>query len=353
MNEHTLIRHILSVSLLLTIALFLLPLFLVSPIDAAAPTYTPSAPAALSSTVSAPPAVPSPVEAPATPVEHDPLDPQLTLRVLQGGEAREMTLEYYLQGVLRAEMPASFAPEALKAQAVAARTYTLYKLQTGNHGDNADICTDPGCCQAWLAEDTARQNWGSEADTYEAKIRSAVSSTDGQAMYYGGAPILAAFHASSSGLTRPAGQVWQSDLPYLQAATSPENGDTIPNYHSRMEFSADSFRSAVLAACPEANLSGSMDTWLKNAVTDSAGNVDTLQVGGVTMRGTRLRGILGLRSACFDWAVENGLLVFYVTGYGHGVGMSQYGANAMATSGATWQEILTHYYTGISIHSFQ
>ena len=347
MNKFSLLRSVLAVSLLLTIALFLLPLFLVSPIDTAAPTYKPSAPVPLASTLPAPDIIP-----PAA-VESTPLDPQVTLQVLQSGEVTDMTLDHYLQGVLRAEMPASFAPEALKAQAVAARTYTLYKLKTGSHGQNADICTNPGCCQAWLAEDIARQNWGTEADAYESKICSAVSDTDGQAMYYGGAPILAAFHSSSSGLTRPAGQVWQSDLPYLQAATSPESGDTIPNYHSRVEFSADSFRSAVLAACPEANLSGNMDSWLKNAVTDSVGNVDTLQVGGVTMRGSRLRSILGLRSACFDWAVENNHLVFYVTGYGHGVGMSQYGANAMANEGATWQEILTHYYTGISIHSFQ
>ena len=347
MNKLTLLRSVLAVSLLLTIALFLLPLFLVSPIETAAPTYTPSTPVPLVSTLPASDIIPP------APIETTPLDPQVTLQVLQAGEVTDMTLDHYLQGVLRAEMPASFALEALKAQAVAARTYTLYKLEAGSHGQNADICTNPGCCQAWLAEDIARQNWGTEADAYEAKIRSAVSDTDGQAMYYGGAPILAAFHSSSSGLTRPAGQVWQSDLPYLQAATSPERGDTIPNYHSRVEFSADSFRSAVLAAYPEADLSGGMSSWLKNAVTDSAGNVDTLQVGGVTMRGTRLRSILGLRSACFDWAVENNRLVFYVTGYGHGVGMSQYGANAMANEGATWQEILTHYYTGISIHSFQ
>jgi len=353
MNKQALLRPVLSISLLLTIALFLLPLFLVSPIEAAAPAYEPAAPAPLASTLPAPSVVPAPSPSPAASVPDTPLDQQLTLRVLQDEQSTEMTLEHYLLGVLRAEMPASFAPEALKAQAVAARTYTLYKLQTGGHGESADICTNPGCCQAWLAESAARQNWGGSADAYEAKIRSAVSGTDGQAMYYGGAPILAAFHSSSSGLTRPSGQVWQSDLPYLQAATSPENGDSIPNYHSRVEFSADSFRSAVHSACPETDLSGSMDTWLKNAVTDSAGNVDTLQVGGVTMRGTRLRSILGLRSACFDWAVEDGKLVFYVTGYGHGVGMSQYGANAMALSGATWQEILTHYYTGISIHSFR
>lgn len=343
MHEQALLRPILS--LLLSAALFLLPLLLT-------PFPEPELPA---NRLPDPPAE-EPAEEPAEPLQPlppAPLDAGITLQVLEGTEVKTMTLEHYLLGVVRAEMPASFASEALKAQAVAARTYTLYKLQGSNHGQTADICTDPGCCQAWLGEEAARQNWGQTADAYETKIRAAVRETDGQTMYYGGQPILAAFHSSSSGLTRPAGQVWQSDLPYLQAASSPETGETVPNYHSRGEFTPEAFRAAVLAACPEADLSGSPEGWLRDARTDSAGNVDTLQVGGITMRGTRLRSILGLRSTCFDWAVEDGLLVFYVTGYGHGVGMSQYGANAMAENGADWQEILTHYYTGISIHDFQ
>jgi len=348
MNEQAPLRPAISLSLLLSAALFLLPLLLIpsmEPVLLPAETPAPLQPSE--------PADTSPAQTLPIPVLPTPLDAGLSLRVLRDGSAVTMTLEQYLLGVVRAEMPASFAPEALKAQVVAARTYTLYKLRGSNHGDTADICTDPGCCQAWLEESAARQNWGEAADAYEAKIRAAVRETDGQAMYYGGEPILAAFHSSSAGLTRPAGQVWQNDLPYLQAAASPEGGDSVPNYHSRVEFTADGFRSAVLAACPEADLSGGADAWLTDAVTDSAGNVDTLRVGGVLMRGTRLRSILGLRSACFDWAAEDGKLVFYVTGYGHGVGMSQYGANAMAAGGAAWQEILTHYYTGISIHSFQ
>ena len=166
MHEHTILRPILSISLLLTAALFLLPLVLVSPIEAAAPTYEPAAPAPLTAPIPVPSPVPSPAAPPAAPVPSTPVDRQLTLRVLQNGESSEMTLEHYLTGVLRAEMPASFAPEALKAQAVAARTYTLYKLQNEGHGESADICTDPGCCQAWLSEAAARQNWGESADTY-------------------------------------------------------------------------------------------------------------------------------------------------------------------------------------------
>ena len=136
-------------------------------------------------------------------------DRQQTLRVL--------TMEDYLMGVTAAEMPASVAEEALKAQAVAARTYTLYKLISGgNHGDTADICTDSTCCQAYISQEAARSSWGEQADALEEKIRTAVTDTDGEAILYGGVPILAVFHSSSAGLTRAAGQVWQNDLPYLQ-----------------------------------------------------------------------------------------------------------------------------------------
>lgn len=281
------------------------------------------------------------------------LDSGLALKVLDGETVREMTLGEYLVGVVRAEMPASFQQEALKAQAVAARTYTLYKLQTGgNHGDTADICTDSTCCQAYISEDRARANWGANADAYEQKIEDAVKETDGQAILYGGVPILAVFHSSSAGQTRKAGEVWQNDLPYLQAVASPEDGTVIPNYYSRVEFTGEAFKTAFLAACPEADLSGEMTGWLKNAVTDSAGSVEMVEVGGVTVKGSRLRSILGLRSACFEWEVEDGKLVFFVTGYGHGVGMSQYGANAMAEDGADYVEILTHYYTGVTVEAY-
>ena len=281
------------------------------------------------------------------------LDSRTTLRVLDGDTVTEMDLGTYLVGVVRAEMPASFELEALKAQAVAARTYTLYKIQTGgNHGEEADICTDSTCCQAYIAEDRARENWGDAADANEAKIETAVHDTDGETILYGGVPILAVFHSSSAGQTRSAGEVWVNDLPYLQSVSSPEPGDAIPNYYSRAEFTAEEFREKVMAALPEADLTGEMDTWLRNAVTDTAGSVETIEVGGVTVKGSTLRSILGLRSACFEWEVQEGKLVFFVTGFGHGVGMSQYGANEMAAEGADYKEILTHYYTGVTVEPY-
>lgn len=277
-------------------------------------------------------------------------DRQQTLRVLDGDTVRDMTMEDYLMGVTAAEMPASFAEEALKAQAVAARTYTLYKLISGgNHGDTADICTDSTCCQAYISQEAARSNWGEQADALEEKIRTAVTDTDGEAILYGGVPILAVFHSSSAGLTRAAGQVWQNDLPYLQPVDSPEASVSIPNYYSRVDFSPETIREKLLARIPAADLAGDQKTWLKNAVRDSAGSVETVEVGGVTVKGSTVRAALGLRSACFEWELQDGRFAFYVTGHGHGVGLSQYGANAMAEAGADYKTILTHYYTGVTV----
>ena len=330
------VNQSIAVSVLLLAALFLLPL-------AAAPQFR-------SVLFDREEAVDETEQNPLPPFVSGVLDAARPLRVLDGEDVLEMDLGTYLVGVVRAEMPASFETEALKAQAVAARTYTLNKLLTGgNHGEAADICTDFACCQAYLSEDKARTNWGENADANEAKIEAAVKDTDGQAALYGGEPILAVFHSSSAGLTRAAGEVWVNDLPYLQAVSSPEAGDSIPNYYSRVEFTPGELKDRLLAAFPGADLSGDLSGWLRNAVTDSAGSVDTVSVGGVTAKGAQVRTALGLRSACFTWEAQEGKMVFFVTGYGHGVGLSQYGANEMARQGADYQEIITHYYTGVTV----
>ena len=328
------LRQSFAVSAVLLAALFLLPLAVVAP-------FSPPAHAAAGSE---PPSAPQTAAAPLPAAE------SCTLRVLMGETVVEMDLEEYLLGVVRAEMPASFEPEALKAQATAARTYTLHKMRAGsNHAGGADVCTDATCCQAYIDEAAALANWGEQAEAYRLKTQQAVTETAGQVILYGGQPVLAAFHSSSAGLTRPAGEVWSSDLPYLQPVSSAETASDVPNYHSRAEFSAEAFKKAVWAAYPKADFSGSMDTWLKKVQRDAAGTVQTVEVGGLVLRGNALRSALGLRSACFEWEVQDGRFVFYVTGYGHGVGLSQYGANRMAKDGANWQEILLHYYTGVTV----
>lgn len=335
------VHQSIAVSALLLAALFLLPLAAASPV----PSTLFGREEPVDETEQADPPPPSPGGG---------LDAARKLRVLDGEAVLEMDLGTYLTGVVRAEMPASFEPEALKAQAVAARTYTLYKLLSGgNHGEDADICTDHTCCQAYLDEDGARANWGENADAWEAKVEAAVRDTDGEAVLYGGVPILAVFHSSSPGLTRAAGEVWQSDLPYLQAVSSPEAGERVPNYYSRVELTAEELKAKLQAAFPGADLSGGMESWLRDPAADGAGSVETLSVGGARVKGAQVRGALGLRSACFTWEVQGDKMVFFVTGYGHGVGLSQYGASAMAAAGADYREILTHYYTGVTVEAYR
>ena len=279
------------------------------------------------------------------------LDEQVTLTVWDGETVREMTVAEYLPGVVRGEMPATFGAEALKAQAVTARTYLYYKVTTGskpNHPEAA-VCMFPDCCAAYTAADKAAEKWGDKAEEYEAKIQQAVQATDGQVLLYGGEPILAAFHSSSDGVTANSGDVWVKDLPYLVSVSSPENGDSVPNYYSVKTVSAEEFQKTFTAAHAEAVFGEDPAQWIREVKHNDSGRVETLCVGGVTVEGTQMRSLYGLRSASFTAECTAQEVTFRVTGYGHGVGMSQYGANILAGEGKTWQEILHWYYTDVTI----
>lgn len=278
------------------------------------------------------------------------IDGEETIRVLTDAGVKKMSMSEYLQGVVRAEMPASFQQEALCAQAVTARTYTLYKIATGsNHGTAADVCTDHTCCQAYLDKSAAKQNWGKNATVYEQKIENAVAATDGETILYQNSPILAVFHSSSAGRTKGSGEVWTQDLPYLKSVSSPEKGKEIPNYYSRVTYTPSEFRKKFTAAYPKAKFSNNPSGWISNLQTTEGHNVKSVTIGGISISGARARKLFGLRSATFEPEVKDGRIVFYVTGYGHGVGMSQYGANELAKEGKDWKEIIRHYYTGITI----
>jgi stage II sporulation protein D len=270
---------------------------------------------------------------------------------MEDGGVEEMTMADYLWSVVAAEMPASFEKEALKAQAVTARTYTRWKMQTGqaNHPD-ADVCTDSSCCQAYLSREQAAAAWGGSAAAYQEKISAAVADTDGQIMTYQGQPIQAVFFSSAAGRTEDAVAVWGNEVPYLVGVDSPE-GEDVPNYHTQVTLSAEEFRAAFLAAYPQADLSGAPGGWFQNTVATASGAVATMDVGGVTVRGTQLRRLFSLRSASFTVETGEDTVTFQVTGYGHGVGMSQYGANALAQQGKTYQEILKWYYTGVELET--
>ena len=257
----------------------------------------------------------------------------------------------YLLGVLRAEMPASFEEEALKAQAIAARTYTLYRIRGGGSANhpNADACDDHTCCKAYLSAEQAASNWGSMAVYYEEKLARAVSETDGEVLLYDGVPILAVFFSSADGSTQGAGDVWMSDLPYLQSVSSPENEELVPNYYSTASFTAGEFRSLILQSYPDADLSGDAGTWVRDIMRNDSDYVASVTVGGIKMRGNDLRTALSLRSPSFTVEYKDNTFTFHVTGYGHGVGMSQYGANALAKEGYSAEEIVQHYFSGAAV----
>ena len=278
-------------------------------------------------------------------------DGEVVLTIKTGEAAERMTLRDYLVGVVRGEMPASFEMEALKAQAAAERTYVYYQLAQGRkdaHPD-ADFCTDHTCCSAYLSETAAKEKWAADFAPWNTRVVQAVADTDGLVALYDGEPILAVFHSSSAGKTAAAGDVWSGDLPYLTSVSSPESAENVPNYYSTVTFSAEEAGQLLLAAHPELKLAGTPDKWFGDVTENGSGRVETVRIGGADIEGTEVRRIFSLRSACFTVAADAEGVTFRVTGYGHGVGMSQYGANQLAREGKTWQEILEWYYTGVTI----
>lgn len=273
------------------------------------------------------------------------------LRCLLAGEERELSLEEYLWGVVAAEMPAAFDQNALCAQAVAARTYTLYRMDhPSGHHPEVDICGDPGCCQAWMSREERLEGWAKgERKTYEKKVTKAIQETEGQYLSYDGGPIMAAFHAASAGSTKSALEVWGEDYPYLQEVASPEDEGSVPNYYSTVSVDSETFARSIREAYPKAVLGEEKEKWLGAVDYDEAGLPVSIQIGGVSADTGRVRSLFGLRSASFSAEWEGDNIVFYVTGYGHGVGMSQYGANALAKEGKSWREILAWYYPGAEL----
>lgn len=273
-----------------------------------------------------------------------------TVRLLKkDGTVEELTMADYLWGVVAAEMPASFEEEALKAQTCAARTYTaVLQKSAGSKHPDADICGDSTCCQAYIERSDAQARWGLNAQSYSEKIARAVADTDGLGVTYGGEPIQALFFSSSPGRTVDAAAVWGSQVDYLTGVDSPE-GEEVPNYHTQVDKTAQEVRQAVLDAYPGADLSGDPSGWFGQADRDAGGTVRSIPLGGVTLTGGQVRSLFALRSAAFTVEWDGSKFTFSVTGYGHGVGMSQYGANAMAKEGKSFREILTWYYTGTAV----
>ena len=268
----------------------------------------------------------------------------LMIPVLQGEQTVQMELEEYLLGVLLAEMPANFEPEALKAQAVAARTFTLWNCtRQGNHTQQT-VCTESSCCQGYISPLRYIQQGGTNAQIE--KVRSAVAATAGQVVCYEGELILATYFSCSGGITESAVAVWGKDYPYLQSVESPGE-EQAAWYSDQKEFTVEEFEQAL-----GISLTGVPGTWFGVITYTSGGGVKTADICGTSFQGTELRTKLGLRSTAFTLSASEQGVTVYTRGYGHRVGLSQYGADAMALTGSDYKDILCHYYPGTTVELY-
>lgn len=271
-----------------------------------------------------------------------------TVALLSDGEISEVSLEELVCRVTAAEMPALFPEEALKAQAVAVRTYIYYRLEhpVKEHPDAA-VCDDPNHCCAVADRNALVVSWGESGNEWYSRIEAAAKETQGKVIEYGGETILAVFHAMSAKATASAEEVWGGAVPYLVSVPSPGGESEYSVWKSEVYIGKDDFAESFLAEYPEAELGEG--EWFSDMELEPSGYVRSVRVGGVEVGGGELRCFCGLKSACFSVEEGTDLLRFTVFGYGHGVGMSQYGARAMAENGRTWEEILLHYYPGTDI----
>ena len=260
-----------------------------------------------------------------------------SIRLSSNGSNKTLDLEDYVIGVVAGEMPASFDSEALKAQAVASRTYALYKKQKS--GLEFDL-TNGTNTQVYIEKDTMVQKWGEDYQKYYEKIRDAVLETKGQVLTYGGSLIEAFYFAMSSGNTNESASVFGEARDYLQSVVSEYDNTSLNGYEVKTEMSVDEFKSKLGLNCNRVTID--------NISRSSSHYVDSINVCSQVLRGTAVRTKLGLRSADFDITIGDAVNIV-TRGYGHGVGMSQYGANGYASVGYTYDEILKHYYQGVEI----
>ena len=257
-------------------------------------------------------------------------------------EIREISAEEYLLGVVSAEMPASFHLEALKAQAVAAYTFALWR-KNENKNEKYDITGDSTLDQAFINEEGRRKKWGDKCEEYTDKIKSAINSVLGQTVTYNGKIAQTLYTAISGGKTEAAENVWSKGYPYLVPVESV--GDLLsPNYLSTATFSSEE----IIKKLPEIE-KVKVESWFSSPVYSDSGTVMTMKFGSVSLTGKQIRYALGLKSANFDVSAKNDTFTFTVRGYGHGVGMSQYGADYMAKQGSSYKEILEWYYKGCKV----
>ena len=276
----------------------------------------------------------------------------ITIQLLHAktGEVEQVNLEEYLCHVVSAEMPADYELEALKAQAIVARTYTMYKRMNKKHA-NADICDDSTCCQAWVSKEDRLARWEeSKRESNWQKIEQCVNETRGKIVTYQNEPINAFFHANSGGKTEIPVNVWGggSNLPYLQVVeTAGEEGYT--QYASEIELTQEEILNKLKEKYADIQIDFTKEEEIQITEYTDSQRVKTVRFGNHELSGVETRTIFGLKSTNFEITKQEGKIKFSVKGYGHGVGMSQTGADALAKQGKTAEDIIHHFYQDVEI----
>ncbi len=275
----------------------------------------------------------------------------VTLWHAKTNSVEEIELDEYLYGVVSAEMPASFEEEALKAQAVVARTYTLYKIMhNANKHEGAVICDDASCCQAWTTKEERLAKWEEqERQNNWQKIVNAVNATKGKIITYEGQVIHAFFHSNSGGKTETTFNVWGGEgYPYLQSVET-AGEEAYSQYQSEVTLTKQTFVDKIREKYKDFEIDFTQENCIQVLEYTEAGRVKTIKMGNKEFSGVEVRSLLNLKSANFTITIQEENIQFSVIGYGHGVGMSQTGADSMAKQGSTYEEIIKHFYTGVEV----
>jgi len=289
-------------------------------------------------------------------IEDNKIKDSIKVKITSTGAIKELTVNEYLKGVLPSEMPPEYDIEALKAQAVVARTYLYQKIAAGGHGD-ADICDNAAHCQAYYSTEKILEIWKKSKgwdketrDIHAKKVAEAVEQTENIAVTYNGRYIRAYFHACSGGKTENVSNIWgKQKIPYLVSVESLGEED-YKNYSSKVKLSVSDLQAKLNEQQSiKCNINVDGRDIVKFLSYTDTGRVDKVEIGGAIYTAEKLRTLLGLRSTNFNVEYENGEVIFKVTGNGHGVGMSQVGANYYAKQGYTFDKIITHYYTGVDV----
>ena len=276
----------------------------------------------------------------------------IKVNITKENRIEEVPIEDYVKSVVSGEMPATFSDEALKAQSIAARTYIASKkIKSCNISEGADVC-DTTHCQVYISKESRLEMWESNANENWEKISKAVDATKGMVLTYNNELVLyPQFFSTSSGMTENAVDVFSSDVPYLVSKES-KGEEVAPRFESETPLDINEFVNKINEKYPEAELNASnLQGNIEVISRSDAGGVKEIRIGKTKIKGSEFRLAIGLNSTNFQYSIDSNNIVFKCKGYGHGVGMSQWGANVMAKNGYNYKDILTHYYNGVDINN--